>query len=543
MSVAISLRQTLKLGALFLAFTWGYGGTIAGPIESGELEQLVQTGVEFENSKSWLNAIEHYETALDTYPQSKALKHGLRRSKVNFGIERRYSDESFRDDMAKRSRREILTLFDDVLYKVRNHYVDDLSSTSYVAHGTESLYLALANERFVKQNLPVASKTEIRRFRKLLTTNYWNRPVANRTEARRLVDEICDRAESALGLNSSTVALEYLFGGCNSLDDYSNCLTPDRLDDLNENIDGEFVGVGIEMKAVKGRGMHLVQVLAESPAEEGGLLAGDHIIAIDGVDCRNMTTDEAAGLLRGPSGSRVSLRLDREKRSSPVATTLFRRAVQVKSIPVAEIIDRQRGVGYIKMIGFQRTSVNELDAALEKLQRQGMKALIWDLRGNPGGLLDTAAHVVDRFVGEGVIVSTRGRTSEQNKTYYARRPGTWNVPLALLIDGDSASASEIVAGAIRDHNRGRIIGRKSYGKWSVQSIYPIRSETGLRLTTAKFYSPLGRTHGKVGVQPDLRVTVPKDRSTYYRRSSQRDPLADPDIRKGLDVLRDQLAFQ
>ena len=542
-SVAKSLKRTLILGVLSLTVLWSFGGTIAGPISSGELDQLVRTGVEYENSKSWLNAIEHYESSLKSFPQSKELKHGLRRSKVNFGIERRYADDSFRDDLTSRPRRSLMQLFDDILYKVRNHYVDDLSSTSYVAHGTESLYLALANQRFLKNNLPNAPKSDVRRFRKLLTTQYWNRPVANRTEARRLVEEICNNAESILGLSGSVVALEYIFGGCNSLDDYSNCLTPDRLDDLNENIDGEFVGVGIEMKAVKGRGMHLVQVLAESPAEEGGLLPGDHIVAINGIDCREMNTDEAASLLRGPAGSRVRLKLDRENRTASVSATLSRRAVQVKSIPVAEIIDKNRGVAYLQMIGFQRTSVEELDAALSRLRRQGMKALIWDLRGNPGGLLDTAADVVDRFISDGVIVSTRGRTSEQNKTYYARRPGTWNIPIVLLIDGDSASASEIVAGAIRDHNRGRIIGRRSYGKWSVQSIYPIRGETGLRLTTAKFYSPHGRTHGKVGVQPDVRVDVPKDRNTYYRRSTQRDPLADPDISKGLNVLRDQLALQ
>ena len=179
----------------------------------------------------------------------------------------------------------------------------------------------------------------------------------------------------------------------------------------------------------------------------------------------------------------------------------------MKSIPIAQIVDPQHGIGYIRMTGFQSTSPRELDAALEKLSQQGMRALIWDLRGNPGGLLPAATSVLDRFIDSGVLVSTRGLASDQNSAYSATPHQKYNVPLVLLVDEDSASASEIVAGAVRDHKRGTIVGRQTYGKWCVQSIYHMPDGAGLRLTTAKFYSPNGNNYTKVGVKPDLTVPL------------------------------------
>ncbi|MCA9108845.1 MAG: S41 family peptidase, partial [Planctomycetaceae bacterium] len=170
------------------------------------------------------------------------------------------------------------------------------------------------------------------------------------------------------------------------------------------------------------------------------------------------------------------------------------------------------------------------------LAQQGMKSLIWDLRGNPGGLLSAAVHVCDRFITEGRIVSTRGRNADQNLSYSANRIGTWDIPVTLIIDGHSASASEIVAGAIRDHHRGKIVGRQSFGKWSVQTIYPSTWQTGLRLTTAKFYSPNGDNWTKIGIKPDIEVTLSED-APEHRGSTDLDVEGDPDIQAALGVLR------
>jgi carboxyl-terminal processing protease len=260
---------------------------------------------------------------------------------------------------------------------------------------------------------------------------------------------------------------------------------------------------------------------------------------VDGRDVRESTTDQAASLMQGLEGSRCVLEIQGKVRKQPRKVALTRRAVVVKSIPVAKILDGTN-IGYIQMTGFQSSTAEELDLALRNLNSQGMRALIWDVRGNPGGLLQTAVQVLDRFIGDGVVVSTKGRASDQNHVYQAYRTGTWSLPLVLLVDGDSASASEIVAGAIRDHRRGTLVGRRTFGKWSVQSIYDLMGGGGLRITTAKFYSPSGKTYGKIGVDPHVVVELPKleDSAEEY---VVRDLATDPDVLKGIEVLRDTLA--
>jgi carboxyl-terminal processing protease len=170
------------------------------------------------------------------------------------------------------------------------------------------------------------------------------------------------------------------------------------------------------------------------------------------------------------------------------------------------IIDRDNGIGYCKLTCFQKTTARDLDAALWKLHRDGMRSLIVDVRGNPGGLLTAAVDAADRFIDQGVIVSTHGRSAQEDGTFLAHAEGVWKVPLVVIIDQDSASAAEIFAGAVRDLHRGTLVGVRSYGKGSVQGIFPLEgTNAGVRLTTAKFYSPTGRPYSRVGVDPDVLV--------------------------------------
>lgn len=508
---------------------------------SANLSQAVNTGVELEVSKKWVDAILHYEKAVKGWPESKELEYGLRRSKIQFAVERRYSDNTFHKSLMTLSRSEAMSLFDEVLNRIQGHYVETVTPTSFVAHGTESLYLALTNDRFLKTNVAPRLRGNIDRLREILRDEYWNKPVSQREEARAVLARVCQLGSEQLGVAATPVILEYVFGGCNALDDYSSFLTPGRYSDLYANIEGQFVGLGVEIKAESGKGLLLVHVLPESPAAEGGLLTGEHIVAIDGTDVRDMTTDSAAGMLQGVEGTRVVVEVQRAGGGQPRRQTLTRRAVTVKSIPVAKIIDRESGIGYIQMNSFQKSTVQELDTALASLRQQGMRSLIWDLRGNPGGLLTAAVEVLDRFISEGVLVSTRGRNPDQNWSYSAHRNGTLNIPLVLIIDGDSASASEIVAGAVKDHRRGTIVGRKSYGKWSVQEIHRVRGNCGLRLTTAKFYSPHGHTLGKIGVRPDVEVPEPEKPRGYLRSAGDIDLASDTDVRKALEVLQKRTA--
>ncbi len=514
--------------------------------------EALEAGEEREDAHRYGDAIRLYEAALKRWKQEevddkdqptavKDLIYALRRSRVHFSIDRRYTDSSFESKMLGMGRSEALNLLEEVLSRVQLEYVKQISATRYVAHGTESFYMALSNHRFAEEHLQSVAAEDIERVKGTLIRSYWNRRIGSRLEARTVVTEVCELAERELGLPAAAIVMEYVFGGCNALDDYSHLLTPDRYADLTGSIQGEFVGIGIEMVAEDGLGMKLIRVLMESPAEEGGLKPGDHIVMIDGRDCRDFSTDEAAQLLRGVSGSRVTLGFE-DPSGKYYEGSFSRRAVQVRSITRAVILDRSRGIGYIRQSGFQSSTPQELDDALASLEDQGMEALIWDLRGNPGGLLDTAARVLDRFIDQGVLVSTRGRSYDQNQTFQARSWKTRDYPLVLLVDEDSASASEIVAGAMRDHGRGKIVGRRTYGKWSVQSIIHMPAGTGLKLTTAKFYSPDNRNYSEVGLPPDMAVV---EHETLYRghhpEEINNEIREDPDVAQGLKVLVDRLA--
>ena len=505
------------------------------PATASDPETAVATGMQMEQERHWNDAIDHYKAVLKKWPDNANLIYGLRRSQYQFSIERRYDDVSFKESLKTLPQDNGLQLFSSVHQMIQTHYVEPLDTTSIVAHGTESLWLALGNEKFLENNLFGADPARLKSLKKELRTKYWNKQVRGEYEATNLIREICQLSMDRVGLDPGPVCMEYVFGACNCLDDYSNVMTPGRLRDLFNNIDGQFVGVGIVMEADLGKGMKLRQVLPDSPAQEGGLKSGDLLIGIDQHDCRIMTTDEAANLVTGQPGSEVVLTVERPG-VGKVDAKCTRREVTVRSIPLAKIVDTANGIGYIQLTGFQKTTVLELDMALSKLKQQGMESLILDVRQNPGGLLTTAVDLLDRFIADGVLVSTRGREQNQNQTHTAHAPGTWNLPIVLLIDENSASASEIVAGAFRDHHRAKIVGRKSFGKWSVQSIYDndLGYGCGIRMTTAKFYSPNGETLGKIGVKPD--IEIPADQAAPHI-IGEVDPVADADVRTAIEQLK------
>ena len=503
-------------------------------------EEAKQAGEQLESSRQWVEAITLYEASLEAWQNDEGLKYALRRTRIHFGVDRRYSDRSFENQLLSKGRAAALDLYEDILSRVQNEYVDTVSPGRFVAHGTESLYMALKNEKFLGRNVQPGRDAAVERVRSVLIKDFWNRPLETRMDARSAITTVCELCDRELGISGTAVVMEYIFGGCNALDEYSNFLTPDRYNDLFGSIQGEMVGIGIEMKGVKGRGMHLVNVLLDSPAEQGGLQPDDYIVAIDGQDCRDFSTDDAARLLRGSGGSRLELTFE-----SPGGTqksgTFTRRRVQIRSITRTVMLDDTRGIGYIRMEGFQNNTAEELDEALRTLERKGMRALIWDLRGNPGGLLETAAAVIERFIDRGVLVSTEGRAPEQSQIFQAHGNNVRHYPLTLLVDENSASASEIVAGAIKDHRRGTIVGRKTYGKWSVQSIIHLPGETGLKLTTAKFFSPAHGNYAGKGLVPDVVVPSPEDTQvTFFRGRTSDEISADADVAAAIEELQTRL---
>jgi len=254
----------------------------------------------------------------------------------------------------------------------------------------------------------------------------------------------------------------------------------------------------------------IVRVFPGSPAEESGLKEGDRIVMVDDVSLRGRDTDSAADLLQGKEGTTVKLSIiSGGLGQRPRDVSIIRRYIEVPSVEDVRMINDK--LGYIKLTSFQSKTCSELTKALNDLERRGMECLILDLRRNPGGLFNIGVEVASMFIEQGAIVRTRGRDRGLDSPCMATPGVTWHVPLIVLIDEESASASEIVAGAIRDHGRGIIIGKRSYGKGTIQKIIPVQAGasrnvlSGIKLTIEQFYSPLGWAYSGVGVTPHVTI--------------------------------------
>ncbi len=474
------------------------------PELTAELNDIVATGSKLESQRRWGEALSLYEDEVRKNPAITQLSTRIDLAKIHYDLGRRYADGSFRRTIGQLDESRALDLYNEVLLKIYSHYVQEPDWQHMLTRGTLDLEVALAEPSFAGSNQLQAAPDTVMDFRRRLHALTDNRAVHDRDELKTVVASAAHLARAELGISPTAVILEYTAGAAGGLDEYSTFLTPDQLNDLYSQIDGNFVGLGVELKAAE-NALLIVNVIHGSPAERAGIKPGDRLTAVAGRFTRDLTTDQAAELLQGEEGTTVELQAVTAN-DPPRRVVVRREHVDVPSVDDVKIIDPDNGVGYFKLTCFQKTTSRDMDTALWKLYRQGMKTLIIDLRGNPGGLLTAAVDVGDKFIDQGRIVSTEGRSQQENYVYSARGSGAWRVPLVVLIDGDSASASEIFAGAIRDHHRGVIVGVKSYGKGSVQGIFPLNiAGTGMRLTTAKFYSPNHLAFVHVGVMPDIVV--------------------------------------
>ena len=533
------MRKLTERWLLLALLVFWLAAPAAAQLPPGEIDGVLRKAQQFESQDRWGEALTIYEDALRDFPQDPTLgtKHNV--AKIHYDLGRRYSDSSFLAALNGVQQRQALNLYSEVLVKVETHYVTAPDWKAIVDRGTQDLQIALFETPFQTRHLAGKSRAQLDAFVDAIGRLMSNRQVRTRQQAVDAVVAAAGLAQQQLGLSSTAVALEYTCAAIGSLDPYSAYLTSDQLNDVYSQIEGNFVGLGIELKADSGA-LEIVKVITGSPAERAGIRSGDRITEVDGQATAALSTDQAADLLQGAEGSVVKL-VVLDTKNQARRLVVRREHVEVPSVDDVKIIDRDFGIGYLKLTCFQKTTSRDLDAALWKLHREGMKSLIIDLRGNPGGLLTSSVEVADKFVEEGVIVSTRGRSPLEDFNYSAHKAGTWRVPLVLLIDGDSASASEIFAGAIRDHRRGNIVGQRSYGKGSVQGIFPLTTAgAGVRLTTAKFYSPSGQPISHVGVQPHI-VVQKTAKPVGDDALAATDPLGDTVLRAGVQAARSKTA--
>lgn len=304
-------------------------------------------------------------------------------------------------------------------------------------------------------------------------------------------------------------------------DPHSNYLSPKMYKTLMEQTEGSFAGIGVVMGMDNEQKIHIVGIMENSPGQKAGLQEGDEILAVDGVPVTQMAFDEVAAHVRGQAGTDVVLTIMRDNTNQDI--TITRDNIKLKTVG-HKMLDNN--IGYIQIVSFSEDTANEFNEAYNDLKNQGMKALVLDLRNNPGGLLTTCVEIAKKLVPKGEIVSIIDK--QGNKETYSSSLEAPEYPLAVLINKNSASASEILSGAIQDTKAGTIIGNTSYGKGSVQTILPMFEDDAVKLTIAKYYTPSGRSIDGTGITPDIEINLDENATS------------DTQLDKALEVLKAQL---
>ncbi|MFN7065092.1 MAG: S41 family peptidase [Aquificaceae bacterium] len=348
---------------------------------------------------------------------------------------------------------------------------------------------------------------------------------------------------------SETNTKDLIYGALNgmlrSLDPFSAFLTPEQYREFREETEGEFGGVGIEIGMERGRPI-VISPIEGTPAFRAGVRSGDIILEIDGEDTSNMSLMDVVKRIRGKPGTKVNLTIMRKGLDKPIRLELERSIIRIESVKWTKYEE----IGYIRLSQFTDGSGREVEKTLKILTSQGVKGIVLDLRNDPGGLLTEAINISELFLREGkLIVYTKTRKGEINRYFSMKKPAIpENVPLVVLINRGSASASEIVAGALQDNKRAIIVGEKSFGKASVQNIISLEDGSAIKLTVAYYYTPLGRLIDKRGIQPDVEVKITEQEEERLQEVIRQkrlegatgiilEPTLDPQLRKAIEIIR------
>lgn len=433
-------------------------------------------------------------------------------------IARRYEDPRVLRVLGSLTQQSGEAFYLEVAQLIDSRHIEPTSYAQRTQTALQHLSIAAQTPSFQRAVGLQAGSPGIRQFQQALQQLRSQANVQSASDAINVLRQAGAAASQLLGINPAVVALEFVYASLDTLDQYSMFVPPEKTGSPSVGLENNIVGIGVELEAHP-QGLMILKVLNGGPAAQATLRRGDIITRVNGQPTAGIDLSQAVDLITGPEGTTVPLTIRRDDLVGD--TTLMRQRVTIYSVADVKMQDAASGIGYIKIDKFGESTAQELDAALWQLHQQGMQSLILDLRGNPGGLLTTCVAISDKFLPQGTIVSTRGRNPQDNSQEVAHKENTWKVPLVVLVDHNSASASEIFAAAIQDNGRGVVIGEKSYGKGTVQTLFPIQSVgSGLRLTTAKFYSPRGVAMAGVGVTPDITVPAVRNDTSATDRALQ-----------------------
>ncbi len=509
------LRQgTYVLGWLLLTSS-AFGQDTRSP--SSKLEAAIQ----LEQQGAWRAAAQRYDQLLRDQPDLPEIQTRLQKCIRHLLQEQRHNDLTYQTQVLSLDLHQSLGLYEEILIHLHTYYARDPLVTPAILfqHGLDELMHALRSPRFQASYFLQTSPAARAKVRARLRSRWANLKADSIAAARRSVRTIALEAQQILNLTTpSVIVLEFACGASNALDAYTRFLTPGQ---FLRTVSGPLLALeqfGLELALQKGQ-LRITAVRADSEAEQQyGLVKGDIILRLNDQPIEPPTPQRLAEILRNTTGPIIELAIAHGDKRPPRLVPVHREAASV-----VEIRMPRPGVGYVRMLRFCQTTPRELEEALISLRMQGLEVLILDLRGNPGGRFLTALELAETFLPDGVIVTTRGRIPEFNRTYVSESGMTADpVPLVVLIDRQTASAAEIFAGALKAHQRALLVGSPSFGKGSIQVVFrlgvrlepnPVPKEDlsphgALRITLGEFIAPDGISFAKAGVIPELHATDP-----------------------------------
>jgi len=481
----------------------------------------------------WGAAADKYDEALRLDRTQTALKERYQHCLRRYFQSVRLRDATYRKEVLALKYSQAVRLYEIVVYNLLNNTLDKdkITPGKLFRKGLEEYRYALASPEFCHDHLGGVKPQDTRRLRDALKDEFAGTGAMTYEQTVEAVKRVVSRSANHFpAINCTTVVMEFVCGGCQALDEYTVYLTPRQLRELCDTLKGRYVGIGVRLRVDENNRILVAEVLPDSPAAElNPPLARDDEIrevsrpdSMSPVNVQGMSPDAVLELLEGEEGSEVRLTVASPAHGTRIVS-LRRRALVVPSVS-HEIL--ANGTGYLKIHCFQESTLQEFDTHLAKLLKADCKALILDLRGNPGGLLNVSIEIAQRLLPTGIIVSTQHHDPANSKVYQAHNPMAVTLPVAVLVDGDTASAAEVLAGALKENNRARLLGQTTYGKGCSQGLLKLPSEANLRssavttgsptgairITIARFFSPTGQPYTGRGVEPDIFTDRPREQA-------------------------------
>lgn len=452
---------------------------------------------EFERKGQWERACDVYLRLLADDRQQSDLRERLGHCLRRWQQARRLADEHYRHHVAAMPLSQSLTTYSEVISLLQRYYVEParVDAGRLWRAGLEEIRNALSDPSFVAEQLAGIAASEVADFRARLEREIQS-PVPDVRELRSALRGLAWDAHQRLGVNPSVIVLEAACGACQSGDDYTSFVPPGRTVLETAHWNGELAAFGITVTARDG--LVVERVAPGSWAASQGMQAGDRIVRVGKNSLEKLTAEAALEMIRGERQVLASLTIAGGGMAEPRTIAL------PESLPsVFDVAMERDGVGTIRLGSFQRTTLQEFDSAVLRLRAEGMRALILDLRGNPGGSFVAAVQIAERFIGDGVIVSTQGQLRGLSRLFRAQNAAALDVPVVVLVDGDTASAAEVLAGALKDNHRAILVGQPTFGKDTIQQWWHTSAGGAVQLTLARFLLPGGRTFAGVGVSPNF----------------------------------------